>query len=138
MTQEEVQQYVAWDFGYDTDYNTQSAPKIRTTTGFTVDANGFLHIPIDTTSAELKSAIGTSESITLSAELDGYLAGEPDSPALIIQWNGQSFRNRIIEGGTGTPEPVDDGVYTKAQTNALVGGEIVYQFSEDGATWHDT
>ena len=138
MTQEEVQQYVAWDFGYDTDYNTQSTPKIRTTTGFAVDANGFLHIPIDTTSVELKSAIGNNETITLSAELDGYLAGEPDNPALIVQWNGQSFRNRIIEGGTGTPEPVDDGVYTKAQTNALVGGEIVYQFSADGETWHDT
>ena len=138
MTQAEVQQYVAWDFAYDTDYNTQTTPKIRTTTGFTVDANGFLHIPIDTTSAELKSAIGTSESITLSAELDGYLAGEPDSPALIIQWNGQSFRNRIIEGGTGTPEPVDDGVYTKAQVNALVSGEIVHQFSADGVSWHDT
>lgn len=138
MTQEEVQQYVAWDFGYDTDYNTQSTPKIRTTTGFTVDANGFLHIPIDTTSVELKEAIGNNETITLSAELDGYLAGEPDNPALIIQWNGQSFRNRIIEGGTGTPEPVDDGVYTKAQTNALVGGEIVYQFSADGVSWHDT
>ena len=138
MTQAEVQQYVSWDFGYDDDYATSTTPKIRTTTGFTVDIDGYLHIPIDTGTAELKEAIGTNESIALSAELDGYLAGEPDSPALIIQWNGQSFRNRIIEGGTGTPEPVDDGVYTKAQTNALVGGEIVYQFSADGETWHDT
>ena len=138
MTQAEVQQYVAWDFGYDSDYNTQSTPKIRTTTGFTVDADGFLHIPIDTGTEELRTAIGTSESITLSAELDGYLAGEPDSPALIIQWNGQPFRNRIIEGGTGTPVPVDDGTYTKAQVNALVSGEIVYQFSADGVAWHDT
>ena len=138
MTQAEVQQYVSWDFGYDSDYSTDTTPKIRTTTGFTVDAEGYLHIPIDTGTAELKEAIGTSESIVLSAELDGYLAGEPDNPALIIQWNGQSFRNRIIEGGTGTPEPVDDGVYTKAQTDALVGGEIVYQFSADGISWHDT
>lgn len=138
MTQAEVQQYVSWDFGYDSDYNTQTTPKIRTTTGFAVDEDGFLHIPIDTTTAELKTAMGNSETIALSAELDGYLAGEPDNPAIIIQWNGQSFRNRIIEGGTGTPEPVDDGVYTKAQVNALVGGEIIYQFSEDGTNWHDT
>ena len=138
MTQAEVQQYVAWDFAYDSDYSTATTPKIRTTTGFTVDADGFLHIPIDTCTEELRTAIGTSESITLSAELDGYLAGEPDSPALIIQWNGQPFRNRIIEGGTGTPVPVDDGTYTKAQVNALVSGEIVYQFSEDATTWHDT
>ncbi len=138
MTQAQVQQYVAWDFGYDTDYNTETTPKIRTTTGFSIDEDGFLHIPIDTTTAELKTAIGTSESIVLSGELDGYLAGDPDHPALIIQWNGQSFRNRILEGGTGEPEPVDDGVYTKAQVNALVGGEIVYQFSEDSTNWHDT
>ena len=138
MTQAEVQQYVAWDFAYDSDYSTATTPKIRTTTGFTVDADGFLHIPIDTCTEELRTAIGTSESITLSAELDGYLAGEPDSPALIIQWNGQSFRNRIIEGGTGTPVPVDDGTYTKAQVNALVSGEIVYQFSSDATSWHDT
>ena len=138
MTQAEVQQYVAWDFAYDSDYSTATTPKIRTTTGFTVDADGFLHIPIDTGTEELRTAIGTSESITLSAELDGYLAGEPDSPALIIQWNGQPFRNRIIEGGTGTPTPVDDGTYTKAQVNALVSGEIVYQFSADGVSWHDT
>ena len=138
MTQAEVQQYVAWDFAYDSDYSTATTPKIRTTEGFHVDADGFLHIPIDTGTEELRTAIGTSESITLSAELDGYLAGEPDSPALVIQWNGQPFRNRIIEGGTGTPVPVDDGTYTKAQVNALVSGEIVYQFSEDGVSWHDT
>ena len=138
MTQAEVQQYVAWDFAYDSDYSTATTPKIRTTEGFFVDADGFLHIPIDTGTEELRTAIGTSESITLSAELDGYLAGEPDSPALIIQWNGQPFRNRIIEGGTGTPVPVDDGAYTKAQVNALVSGEIVYQFSEDATSWHDT
>ena len=138
MTQAEVQQYVAWDFAYDSDYSTATTPKIRTTEGFFVDADGFLHIPIDTCTEELRTAIGTSESITLSAELDGYLAGEPDSPALIIQWNGQPFRNRIIEGGTGTPVPVDDGTYTKAQVNALVSGEIVYQFSEDATSWHDT
>lgn len=137
MTKTEVEQYASWDFGYDSDYNTQTTPKIRTTTGFEVDDDGFLHIPIDTTTAELKTAMGNSETIALSAELDGYLAGEPDNPAIIIQWNGQSFRNRIIEGGTGEPEPVDDGVYTKAQVNALVGGEIVYQFSEDGENWHD-
>ena len=138
MTQAEVQQYVAWDFAYDSDYSTATTPKIRTTEGFFVDADGFLHIPIDTGTEELRTAIGTSESITLSAELDGYLAGEPDSPALIIQWNGQPFRNRIIEGGTGTPVPVDDGTYTKAQVNALVSGEIVYQFSKDATSWHDT
>ena len=138
MTQAEVQQYVAWDFACDSDYSTATTPKIRTTEGFFVDADGFLHIPIDTGTEELRTAIGTSESITLSAELDGYLAGEPDSPALIIQWNGQPFRNRIIEGGTGTPVPVDDGAYTKAQVNALVSGEIVYQFSEDATSWHDT
>ena len=138
MTQAEVQQYVAWDFAYDSDYSTATTPKIRTTEGFFVDADGFLHIPIDTGTEELRTAIGTSESITLSAELDGYLAGEPDSPALIIQWNGQQFRNRIIEGGTGTPVPVDDGTYTKAQVNALVSGEIVYQFSVDATSWHDT
>ena len=138
MTQAEVQQYVAWDFAYDSDYSTATTPKIRTTEGFFVDADGFLHIPIDTGTEELRTAIGTSESITLSAELDGYLAGEPDAPSLIIQWNGQPFRNRIIEGGTGTPVPVDDGTYTKAQVNALVSGEIVYQFSADGVSWHDT
>lgn len=138
MTQAEVQQYVAWDFAYDSDYSTATTPKIRTTEGFHVDADGFLHIPIDTGTEELRTAIGTSESITLSAELDGYLAGEPNSPALIIQWNGQPFRNRIIEGGTGTPTPVDDGTYTKAQVNALVSGEVVYQFSADGVAWHDT
>ena len=138
MTQAEVQQYVSWDFAYDSDYSTATTPKIRTTDGFFVDEGGFLHIPIDTGTEELRTAIGTSESITLSAELDGYLAGEPDAPALIIQWNGQSFRNRIIEGGTGTPVPVDDGTYTKAQVNALVSGEIVYQFSADGVSWHDT
>ena len=138
MTQAEVQQYVAWDFAYDSDYSTATTPKIRTTEGFFVDAHGFLHIPIDTGTEELRTAIGTSESITLSAELDGYLAGEPDAPALIIQWNGQPFRNRIIEGGTGTPTPVDDGTYTKAQVNALVSGEIAYQFSADGESWHDT
>ena len=138
MTQAEVQQYVAWDFAYDSDYSTATTPKIRTTEGFFVDEGGYLHIPIDTGTEELRTAIGTSESITLSAELDGYLAGEPDSPALIIQWNGQPFRNRIIEGGTGTPVPVDDGTYTKAQVNALVSGEIVYQFSEDATSWHDT
>ena len=138
MTQAEVQQYVAWDFAYDSDYSTATTPKIRTTEGFFVDEGGYLHIPIDTGTEELRTAIGTSESITLSAELDGYLAGEPDSPALIIQWNGQSFRNRIIEGGTGTPTPVDDGTYTKAQVNALVSGEIAYQFSADGVSWHDT
>ena len=138
MTQAEVQQYVAWDFAYDSDYSTATTPKIRTTEGFFVDEGGYLHIPIDTGTEELRTAIGTSESITLSAELDGYLAGEPDSPALVIQWNGQPFRNRIIEGGTGTPVPVDDGTYTKAQVNALVSGEIVYQFSEDGVSWHDT
>ena len=138
MTQAEVQQYVAWDFAYDSDYSTATTPKIRTTEGFFVDADGFLHIPIDTGTEELRTAIGTSESITLSAELDGYLAGEPDAPALIIQWNGQPFRNRIIEGGTGTPVPVDDGTYTKAQVNALVSGEIAYQFSEDATSWHDT
>ena len=138
MTQAEVQQYVSWDFAYDSDYSTATTPKIRTTEGFFVDEGGYLHIPIDTGTEELRTAIGTSESITLSAELDGYLAGEPNSPALIIQWNGQSFRNRIIDGGTGTPMPVDDGTYTKAQVNALVSGEIVYQFSEDGTAWHDT
>ena len=138
MTQAEVQQYVAWDFAYDSDYSTATTPKIRTTEGFFVDEGGYLHIPIDTGTEELRTAIGTSESITLSAELDGYLAGEPNSPALIIQWNGQAFRNRIIEGGTGTPVPVDDGTYTKAQVNALVSGEIVYQFSADGVAWHDT
>ena len=138
MTQAEVQQYVAWDFAYDSDYSTATTPKIRTTEGFFVDEGGYLHIPIDTGTEELRTAIGTSESITLSAELDGYLAGEPDSPALIIQWNGQPFRNRIIEGGTGTPVPVDDGTYTKAQVNALVSGEIVYQFSADATSWHDT
>ena len=138
MTQAEVQQYVSWDFAYDSDYSTATTPKIRTTEGFSVDADGFLHIPIDTGTEELRTAIGTSESITLSAELDGYLAGEPDAPALIIQWNGQPFRNRIIEGGTGTPVPVDDGTYTKAQVNALVSGEIVHQFSADGVSWHDT
>lgn len=138
MTQAEVQQYVAWDFACDSDYSTATTPKIRTTDGFYVDADGFLHIPIDTGTEELRTAIGTSESITLSAELDGYLAGEPDAPALIIQWNGQPFRNRIIDGGTGTPVPVDDGTYTKAQVNALVSGEIVYQFSADGVAWHDT
>lgn len=138
MTQAEVQQYVSWDFAYDSDYSTATTPKIRTTEGFFVDEGGYLHIPIDTGTEELRTAIGTSESITLSAELDGYLAGEPDSPALIIQWNGQPFRNRIIEGGTGTPVPVDDGTYTKAQVNALVSGEIVYQFSADGVSWHDT
>ena len=138
MTQAEVQQYVAWDFAYDSDYSTATTPKIRTTEGFFVDEGGYLHIPIDTGTEELRTAIGTSESITLSAELDGYLAGEPDAPALIIQWNGQPFRNRIIEGGTGTPTPVDDGTYTKAQVNALVSGEIVYQFSEDATSWHDT
>ena len=138
MTQAEVQQYVAWDFAYDSDYSTATTPKIRTTEGFFVDEGGYLHIPIDTGTEELRTAIGTSESITLSAELDGYLAGEPDAPALIIQWNGQPFRNRIIEGGTGTPVPVDDGTYTKAQVNALVSGEIAYQFSADGVAWHDT
>ena len=138
MTQAEVQQYVAWDFAYDSDYSTATTPKIRTTEGFFVDEGGYLHIPIDTGTEELRTAIGTSESITLSAELDGYLAGEPDAPALIIQWNGQPFRNRIIEGGTGTPTPVDDGTYTKAQVNALVSGEIAYQFSEDATSWHDT
>ena len=138
MTQAEVQQYVAWDFAYDSDYSTATTPKIRTTEGFFVDEGGYLHIPIDTGTEELRTAIGTSESITLSAELDGYLAGEPDAPALIIQWNGQPFRNRIIEGGTGTPTPVDDGTYTEAQVNALVSGEIAYQFSEDATSWHDT
>jgi len=138
MTQEEVQQYVSWDFGYDSDYNQSTTPKIRTVEGFTVDEDGFLHIPVDTATAELKTAMGNSETITLNAELDGYLAGESDCPAIIIQWNGQSFRNRIIEGGTGTPEPAPDGTYSRAQVDALVAGEIVYQFSADGSSWHDT
>lgn len=138
MTQEQVQQYVSWDFGYDSDYDSSTGPKVRTVSGFSVDEDGFLHIPVDTSTVELKTAMGTSEVISLSAELDGYLAGESDAPAIIIQWNGQNFRNRILESGTGTPEPAPDGTYTRGQVDALVAGEIVYQFSEDGTSWHDT
>ena len=138
MTQAQVQQYVSWDFGYDSDYNQETSPKVRTVSGFSVDEDGFLHIPVDTSTAELKTAMGTSETIALSAELDGYLAGDADSPSLIIQWNGQNFRNRILESGTGTPEPAPDGTYTRGQVDALVAGEIIYQFSEDGTNWHDT
>ena len=141
-TLSELQEFASFDLGLDSDWDTETNPKIRTITGFsvqevtevTVEADPDAGIEEESTTwaqivctvdfgtDEAKAFIQTSEYKPLKGELDGYRAGET-RPGLIIKFP-FLLLGRVIEGGTGTPNPVSDGNYNSAQVDALIATKV--------------
>ena len=141
-TKAELDEFESFDFGLDVDYDTTTAPKVRTTEGFIIEevteviveadlVNGIdeesitwaqITFTVDYGTDEAKAAIGTTPSLELKSGLNGYRAGQ-DRPGLIIQFP-HLLLGRILEGGTGTPNPVEDGNYNSAQVDALLASKI--------------
>lgn len=133
---ETVRHYASWDFGLGNDWDTGTSPQMRVTSGFEFDEDGRLTFTMtDTNTQELIDFLGNSEEASLHAELLAYEAGDPEHPALILQWD-MWVRGRILDGGTGEPQPVDDRSYNKAQVNSLVSAAYEFAFSPDGSSWH--
>ena len=121
--------FASWDFVMASDWLSTTDPQIRVQSGITVAeviVNEITYseicIPLtETNTAELITALGNNEKITLGAELAGFAVGESE-PALLIQFN-INVRNRRGTAGTGTPEPVGDGTYSSSQTDALLSAK---------------
>ena len=156
-TKAELDEFDSFDFGLDVDYDTATLPKIRTTTGFTVEEVTEVIIEADPDSGiagesitwaqitfivdygtdQAKAAIGTRDILEMKSGFNGYRPGQT-RPGLIIQFP-HLLLGRILEGGTGTPNPVEDGSLNAPQIYALVQEAPVREFSIDGATlWHST
>ena len=156
-TKAELDIFTSFDFGIDKDWDRTTLPIIRTITGFTIEEveeiiveadpeNGIeqqsitwaqIVCTVDYGTDEADSALGSKKYLELDAELNGYKPGE-DRPGLIIQFP-HLLLGRILESGTGTPNPVEDGALNSSQIYALVQAAPIFQYSVDGATdWHDT
>jgi len=129
--------YASWDFVLANDWNDETAPQIRVTSGVTIDSITIedktysqINIPLTKlNTTELIAALSSANAITLGAELAGFESGETD-PAFLIQFD-VSISNRRGTAGTGTPEPVEDGVYSSVQIDALLDAK--QSISEKGA-----
>lgn len=132
---EQIATCVSWDFVLADDWITSTTPQIRVSEGITVNENE-ITIPLsDTNTVELIEFLGNSESGKLGAELAGFEPAETH-PSFLIQFD-LFVRNRRSDAGTGTPEPVDDGMLNAAQTYALLRSKPKFEFSADGLTdWH--
>jgi len=117
---------VGWEFVLAGDWDTDTDPEIRVTSGIavvstTVGTNTFNEIQIPLTelnTEELISKLGNSASVDLGAELVGFEEGETD-PGFLIQFTMRVY-NRRSTAGTGTPTPVDDGLYSAVQIDSLL------------------
>jgi len=117
---------VGWEFVLAGDWNTSTTPEIRVTTGITVVSMTIgtktyreIQIPLtELNTEELISKLGNNPSADLGAELVGFEAGETD-PGFLIQFTMRVY-NRRSTAGTGTPTPVDDGLYSSVQIDSLL------------------
>ncbi len=136
-TAEELSAFAAWNFCADSDYDLNTTPKLRVSSGITVAEDGGIHIPVlETNTEEVISYLGNAESKDLKCELVGMTEGET-LPEFCLQWE-ISIRNRIGGEGTGQPTPVEDGNYTAAQVNAIIAAPNEVEYSIDGETWSET
>jgi len=130
----ELSPYVSWKFVMDKDWLTATTVLVLVDSGITVsevtenagedDEITYSQIKIPLTelnTAELIAALENSESLSLGAELAGYEAGIT-KPGFLKQFN-VTVLNRRDTDGTGTPEPVDDGLYSAAQVDALLAAK---------------
>ena len=130
--------FVSWDFVLANDWNTETAPQIRVQTGIAVvvvSEGGVnyseIHIPLtETNTEELVSALGSSASVNLGAELAGFEENET-VPGFLMQFD-MTVRNRRGTAGAGTPVPVGDGTYSSAQVDALLitKAEVVHYHND--------
>lgn|GEM_PF-2431996 len=115
-----------WEFVLAGDWNTATTPEIRVSSGIavvktTVGTKTYNEIQIPLTelnTEELISKLGNNASADLGAELVGFEAGETD-PGFLIQFTMRVY-NRRSTAGTGTPTPVDDGLYSAVQIDSLL------------------
>ena len=127
----------AWNFAIDRDYNRTTEVLLRANTNISVDSDGIILIPIpDTNIQNLITALGTSESATYIAELAGYENGST-TPVLVLQFP-IIVHNRVDPEPDAQTTPVTPSTLTLAQILALLGGELEFQFSADGESWHST
>ena len=117
---------VGWEFVLAGDWNTATDPEIRVTSGIavvqtTIGAKTYREIQIPLTelnTEELIGKLGNNASADLGAELVGFDSGETD-PGFLIQFTMRVY-NRRSTAGTGTPIPVDDGLYSAVQIDSLL------------------
>jgi hypothetical protein len=146
-TKAEIDVFASFDFGIDDDWDTDTAPKIRTITGFTVEEVTEVIIEadpdygieeesitwaqivftVDYGTDEVKPLIQGKSFIELGAELDGFKPGE-DRPGMVIPFP-HLLLGRRLASGTGTPNPVEDGDYTAPQIDSLLLNKVDNSFS---------
>jgi len=115
-----------WEFVLAGDWSTATAPEIRVTSGITVVSTTVgtktyreIQIPLtELNTEELIGKLGNNASADLGAELVGFEDGETD-PGFLIQFTMRVY-NRRSTAGTGTPTPVDDGLYSAVQIDSLL------------------
>jgi len=140
----ELADLLTWYFAVANDWDTSTTPQLDSSTVsvVAVSDDDFTGAEVqvtlaDTNTAELIAAIGTSESMTLGVELDGFLSGQT-SPGFVLLSSIVVYNRRTLPG-TGSPTSVADGQYTAVQINSLLASGVKIQFGPDGSTdWSDT
>ena len=135
---------VSWKFVLDSDYNTETTPKIIADNENIQVVSG---TEDDTTYTEIVIPISNMNTV----ELNDFLKDKATSSALIgelvgynstgenifvLQVEGFSVRNRLQYVGEPTELPEE---YLNAdQVRALIASGLVIEYSSDGSNWHTT
>ena len=137
----ELLDFAVWDFVLENDWNIATPVKLRADSVVLNVTSEYTEVEAifnNTNTDALITALGTSESISLGAELVGFRTGET-LPAFLLQFDGVIVRNRRSEAGTGSPVTMPDNYLTLQQAEALVAAAPVREYSIDGLTlWHST
>ena len=132
---EEFDGIVSWIWYADKDFDIKSTPLLVADEGIRVDDSGAIHVPVPETNTQgVIDYLGNAEEKTLKAELVGLEAGST-APVFILQWE-IVMRNRVGGENAGSPAPVADQNYTRAQVDALLCAAQEVQYSSDGESWH--
>jgi len=126
-------------FALDTKIGASLSPKLLCTSGITCfsDAAGHTILSVEipgTGTPEILGAMAGKESLTFCGELGGLDA----DGATIFAWQFPvTVRGRVYLGSGGTATVAGDpDYYTAAQVEAVLGRQLVLEYSADGTSWH--
>ena len=122
----------------DADFLSTTDPLILKLDAVTVKTDGqqqtimTAEIP-DTATEAMLAHLESEKSATLTAEIGGY---DSEANAIFALQFPLVIRNRVYMGGT-PPAQNDPDYLTAAETRALVAAPLIFEYSADGANWHD-
>ncbi len=125
-------------FALDGDFDQTTTPKMLSLNDITVATNeaGRTILTVilpNTDNPAMRTALSTKETIELKGEIGGLNADTEKSFAWLFP---VSIRNCVYIAGDPPADDPDNEYYTALETEAAIGRQLVFEYSENGVDWH--